>query len=292
MVSVQTFVEKVWEYPTDSIVELPDELQKQLIAEGNSELEAIALTERMMPRVRILILEKIQKCEIKRITPNFRFSESSSNRLVGILISEQEEQLKQKLRHRKELHNLIKDLKWDKFENLCVYTLVLTGFEKYSVGKRTKDGGLDFFGLYPMRFLPSYGGFLMDLKFRIFGQAKHRTQSSVSGKEVYAFYAQFKEDFLYEKGVAYDYVSSNCPWFFEAKGPIVPMVMTNARFTKGAEEFANRKGIIVREGPQIVEDIIRLAKTETWLAIESGTYVFVPERLERYLDGMGSKTPQ
>jgi hypothetical protein len=286
MISPQTFVNKIWDLPSDKIVELPEELQKSLEADGKTELEAIALAEKMLPRVRALLSEKIQNYERKRVTPNFRFSDSSNNRLVGILISEKEEQIRLKFKHRKELSSLINNLKWEKFESLCACTLQLCGFEKYQVGKGTKDGGLDFFGLYPLQSLVKYKGFLTDMRLRVFGQAKHRSRASVTGDEVRSFYTHYK-DFLDEKGTAYTYVSQNWPWFLEAKGPLAPMIITNRRFEKGAEEFADRKGIIIREGSQIVEDIIQLSKIETWLTLEREKYIFAPNKFESYLDSMG-----
>lgn len=288
MTSAQEFVKKIWEYPSDKIIELPEELQKSLETAGYTEFEAIALAERMLPRVRYLVNTKIQFCERKRVTPNFRFSEFSNNRLVGILISEKEEQIRLKLKHRGELISLINNLKWERFESLCVYTLQLCGFEEYRVGKGSKDGGLDFFGLYPLQSL-RYKGFLTDMRLRVFGQAKHRSKSSVTGDEVRSFYTHFK-DFLNEKGVAYPFVSSNFAWFLNAKGPLTPMVVTNRRFEKGAEDFADRKGIIIREGSQIVEDIIQLSKTETWLTLKQGKYIFSSDRFESHLDGLGGGT--
>jgi hypothetical protein len=287
MISVQEFVDKIWESPLDSTIELPDELQRILENEGNNELEALSLVEKILPRVRQIILEKIQVCDRKRVTPNFRFSDYSNNRLVGILILQKEEQQKQKLRHRKELHTVINKLKWDRFEDLCVYTLTLIGFEKYSVGQRTQDGGLDFFGLYPMQIISSYGGFLTDLNLRVFGQAKHYNGSTVGAKEIHAFYCQFKEDFLYEKGRAYEHINLEAKWFLDARGPIVPMMITNGHFTRVAEEFAGRKGIIIREGSQIVEDIIQLSKTDIWLNAEKGKYIFDATKLETFLEIWG-----
>ena len=101
MISPQAFVNKIWECHPNKVIELPEELQKSLEMAGNTELEAIALAEKMMPRIRALVSEKIQTCERKKVTPNFRFSESSNKRLVGILISEKEEQIRQKLHYRK-----------------------------------------------------------------------------------------------------------------------------------------------------------------------------------------------
>ena len=67
MISPQAFVNKIWECPPNKVIELPEELQKSLEMAGNTELEAIALAEKMMPRIRALVSEKIQTCKRKRL---------------------------------------------------------------------------------------------------------------------------------------------------------------------------------------------------------------------------------
>jgi len=134
-----------------------------------------------------------------------------------------------------------------------------------------------------------YKGLLTDMSFRVFGQAKQHMKSLVSGDEVRVFYTHY-EEFLNERGVAWEFVSSNCNWFLEAKGPLTPMIVTNRHFSRGAEEYASYRKVILREGAQIVEDIIRLAKTEIWLNSEEGRLIFAPSKFESYLDKLGGGT--
>jgi len=289
MISPRTFVEKIWERVPNATVELPEELQKSLEAAGHPELEAIVIAEKLLPRVKNLLHERILYYERKNVTPNFRFSETSPNRLIAIRIFEKDEQVRLKFPHRKELHTFINTINWEKFENLCILTLQLSGFEKYAVGKRRQDGGLDFFGLYPMQSPSVYKGLLTDMSFRIFGQAKQHRRSSVSGDEVRVFFSHYDE-FLNKRGAAWEFVSSNCDWFLEAKGPFAPMVVTNRRFAKGAEEYADYRRIFLREGIQIVEDVIRLADSKIWLNAGEGGYIFAPDKFESYLDKLGGGT--
>jgi len=286
MISPRAFVDKLWQRSPGAVIELPEELQKSFEAAGHSELEAIVMVERMLPRVKTLLSGKILYYERKNVTPNFRFSETSPYRLVGAQVSEKDEQIRLKLPYKKELHSFIDSINWERFENLCVLTLQLCGFKKYAVGKRRQDGGLDFFGLCPIHNLLGYRGFLTAMNLRIFGQAKQHKRSSVSGDEVRIFYTHY-EEFLNGKGAAWEFIRSNHDWFLEAKGPLAPMAITNHRFAKGAEDYADYKKIILREGMQIVEDIMRLAKTEIWLEHKEGKYGFAPNKFESYLDELG-----
>jgi hypothetical protein len=158
------------------VIDLSDELQKALEDEGSSDLEAIDKTSRMLPRIKSLLSERIGYYVRRSVTPNFEFSRTSESRLIGVLMLEKEEQIQIKLRHKRQLHGYIDKLEWRKFENLCLITLKLSGFKRGETGKRTKDGGLDFFGLWPMEDKLRYKGFLTGQTLRVFGQAKHRNR--------------------------------------------------------------------------------------------------------------------
>jgi hypothetical protein len=289
MFSKKKFVEKLWESSQDTVIELPIELQKAIEKSGKGELEAIDISEEVLPSVKRMIRQKIFDCENKKITPNFRFSEQSENRLIGTLKTEKKEHMKGKLQYRKELQEFISHLNWKTFENLCLYIMQLCKFEKYNLGKRTADGGMDFFGVYRLLGYEEYRGFLTKMTFRIFGQAKHRDKNPVKGAEVRSFHTHYL-DFLIARGKAYDYVSSNCAWFLEENGPLIPLFVTNGRFAKGAVDFAEKNGIILREGAQVVEDIVQLSKDETWLVFKAGKYSFAPERFRNYLNLLSSGT--
>ena len=57
--------------------------------------------------------------------------------------------------------------------------------------------------------------------------------------------------------------------------PIVCMVVTATQFTRGAINLAEQKGIILRDGEQIIEDIIRSPKLHEWFTIyEKGNQIF------------------
>jgi hypothetical protein len=65
------------------------------------------------------------------------------------------------------------------------------------------------------------------------------------------------------------------------------MVITNTYFEDDAEEFAGSEKIILREGIQVVEDIVRLADAKDWLEIEKNSYAFTKKKFDEYLDQQG-----
>jgi len=284
--SARVIAEKLWGYSLNRVIELPEELERILEKSSTSELELLDLVQKMLPQVRRLLQRKIRECNEKGITPNFRFSDFSENRLIGCLRLESEEAIKQKLLNRDDFFQFLNSLTWKTFENLCLYIMKLYNFKKYDVGKRTQDGGLDFFGFYiPHKAEACYTGFLSSMNIRIFGQAKHRNKSSVAEAEILTFHSQFR-DFLNEHGRAYSFVQSNCKWFIETKGPLIPLFFTNNKFSRDAKKYADRNGIVTRDGEQVVEDIIRLSKIEPWFSIRNEKLKFYPDQFKKYLKGM------
>ena len=289
MLSAQAVAKKLWKYPPNRIIELSNEVEEILGKKEIGELEAIDIAQKILPQIKRLLQRRIQECDEKGVTPNFRFSELSENRLIGSLRSEREEAIRSKLLHRGGFYQFLNSLNWKTFENLCLYIMQLYNFKKYDVGKRTKDGGLDFFGFYvPNVKGARYMGFLSDMNLRIFGQAKHRNKISIGEGEILKFHSQYR-DFLNEAGRAYSFVLSNCRWFLKTKGPLIPLFFTNSNFSRDAKKYADRYGIITRDGEQIVEDIIRLSKAEPWFIIENKKLVFRPSQFKRYLKGLQDK---
>jgi len=285
MTSARTIANKLWQHKPNKIIELPQELEKILKKTG-SELEVLDSAEKILPQVRRLIRKKIQRYDEKGITPNFRFSKYSENRLIGSFILEKEETIKSKLIHRNELYKFINSLNWKAFENLCLYIIELYNFQKHDRGKRTQDGGLDFFGFYVPHPVVPYLGFLSNMNLRIFGQAKHRNKTVILEGEMRKFYTHYK-DFLNKKGRAYSFVLSNCEWFLKTRGPLVPLFFTNSDFSRGAENYANTNGIITRDGEQIVEDVIRLSKNEPWFTLRNKKLKFNPNQFRSHLKKFG-----
>jgi hypothetical protein len=275
--------ERLWNYPTDEIIQLPIEIEKMLRLSGESdELLIFEKTEELLPKVKRMLQKRIQECDEKGVTPNFRFSDLEENRLIGCVIFEKEENIKNRLVYKKKFYQLINELQWKAFENLCLYIVQIYNFRKFDIGKRTKDGGLDFYGFYVPYSDAGYMGFLLGMNIRIFGQAKHRNKQTISEGEIRKFHTHYV-DFLNGKGRAYKFVLSNSQWFLKVKGPLVPLFFTNSNFSRDAIAYANEKGIVIRDGEQIVEDVIRLSKSEPWFSSTEGKLQFNPKELKRFL---------
>lgn len=67
------------------------------------------------------------------------------------------------------------------------------------------------------------------------------------------------------------------------------MLVTNTRFESDAEWFAEKEKVRLREGIEIVEDIVMLAKADDWLNMVNGSYVFTPDKFNQFLEHLGSK---
>ncbi|MDR2700035.1 MAG: restriction endonuclease [Nitrososphaerota archaeon] len=281
MLSLSDIADSIWNQPVDCTFVLADELQKLFEQDGKSPLEAIEAADKCLEQVYTLIVEKINYYQQKKVKPNFSFGDESKYSLIGAAVSEKDPQVQIRLLHRNKLFTYIATLDWKLFENLCANSLRLSGFLKVDVGRRTSDGGLDFFGVKPLG-TKDYSGCTADRHYRVFGQAKRRTKDSIQHDEVRIFVSEF-DDFKQDVGSAYDYVKSEHKWFIEAQGVLDAMFVTNTRFEKGAKQYAHRKKIQLREGIEIVEDIVRLAKIDDWLKIEDGKYVFAPDHFDQYL---------
>ena len=98
------------------------------------------------------IRAKIDECDERGITPRFRFSSADSDELVF-----QNDAISESVRIA--AIKAMEKLSWRNFERLCCYVLRLSGVDKCSVMRGTKEGGIDIFGvLEASQFLhPPYG---------------------------------------------------------------------------------------------------------------------------------------
>lgn len=274
-------IDEIWQKRPDTIIELKKYVLNFLHNSGKSDLEALESLNNILKSVKRKLSEKIDNAIRKGIIPNFKFTTYSDDTIVGCYIFAKGRDLSKKLLFRETMYNTINSLDWDLFELLCKYVLDIYHFDRVNLGEKTKDGGLDFFGYYVPYSKGEYIGFLSQLNSRIFGQSKH--YSSAIGEPICHEFHDLYLDFLSGQGRAYKYISLNQSWFLEVKGPIVPLFMTNNEFTSPAIEFAERKGILIREGVQIVEDIIRLSKAEPWFKEENGEIKYSDDEFIKFL---------
>lgn len=145
MLSPSSIADRFWDYPNDGIVELREELERILKLDGKySDLVLLEKVEELLPQVRRVLSRKIESCDQKGVTPNFRFSDFSENRLVGCVISEKEETVKNKLVHRKGFYQLINQLEWKALRTSVSTSCDYTGSVNTMSVKEQRTVGLTF----------------------------------------------------------------------------------------------------------------------------------------------------
>ena len=132
----------------------------------------------------------------------------------------------------------------------------------------SKEGGIDFYGLLQMERFSS-GVLLRNAQIRIIGQAKHY-KDIVEHTEVRIFKTH-RDDLLQDTGNA---IKKLPYWFIESKDPLLSIFVVTNKFTKGAKAYAKKNNIILRDGEQVVEDLIKSANAKTWFTLKNGMMVF------------------
>lgn len=117
------------------------------------------------------------------------------------------------------------------------------------------------------RFSP--GVLLKNAKIRIIGQAK-RCKNVVEHGEVRIFTTQ-KDDLLKYTGNA---INKLPPWFVKSKDPLLSIFVATTRFSRGAKTYAKQNSIILRDGEQVVEDLIKSSHAREWFLRKNGKLVF------------------
>jgi hypothetical protein len=183
-----------------------------------------------------------------RITPRYEFSEVSN-----VLYRARDIRAN-------EIKSAIKNIKWRDFEYLCKHLLEVNGIEA-EVTKGSKEGGIDLYGLLRMnRFTQRV--LLKDLEIRVIVQAKSRSADRIGEPELKLFAKQY-HDFKIGRGRGQKAVPE---WFNNLKSPTVAVFLTNAECTGDAYNAAKEEGIILRDGDQIVEDLVHSPGIAKWLS--------------------------
>jgi len=177
------------------------------------------------------------------VTPPFDFSENDSRYLVSTD--------KSKPGHRKrrdEILTLLRACAWKQFENACCKLLELSKCTKFAIGTRSKEGGLDFYGLLHIGGLAPDKKMLFDWRVRVFGQARH-IGKKVGKDALHTFNDQLRE-FSHSQGVA---KRKALEWFASDPAPVLGVFVGLEGFSSGALDLAKQNGIITRNGVQVSE---------------------------------------
>ncbi len=219
-----------------------------------SDLEICEVLEDVEHKVRSHLKSEIAHCREKGVTPRYEFGEVSNvlYRARDIRVDE--------------IKSEIKNINWRNFEYLCKHLLEVNRIEGVEVTGRSKEGGIDFYGLLRMRRFAE-GVLLKGLEIRIVGQAKHRSADQKIGEPEVKLFAKQYSDFKSGRGRGRKAVPD---WFRNLKSPLTAIFITNTEFTKDACEAAEEEGVILKDGDQIAEDLFRSPRVNEWLYTHGG----------------------
>jgi len=248
---VREIANQIWN-SRELIIDLEDKCERLLRKHlpNISDLEICDILEDVMRKVKSQLKREITQCTEKRITPRYEFSEVSNvlYRARDIRVDE--------------IKLGIKNIKWRDFEYLCKHLLEINGIEGAGVTRKSREGGIDFYGLLRMHKF-THQLLLGDLEIRLIGQARH---CSVDGKvgepQLNAFITQY-HNFKSGRGRGREAVPD---WFKNSKSPLTALFITNTEFTKDAYNAAKQEGIILKDGDQIAEDLIHSPRVNEWLS--------------------------
>ena len=233
-----------------------EELKKQL--PHASSLEIYDILDSVVNEVKIQLRKRITASLEKGVTPRYKFSDAFPYLLRAT----------KDLQYLRMIKSAIRNMSWERFERLCQHLLEINGIEEARVTRGSKEGGIDFYGLLRMDKYLS-GVLLKGVEMRIIGQARHCSTRTKVGERELKVFAQECDDFKNDTGRAVQVLPE---WFVHSQSPIIAMFITNTDFTKGACDLAERKGIIVRNGDQIAEDLISSPRVNEWLCTRGNKY--------------------
>jgi len=248
---IREIANEIWS-STEPVIDLETScetlLKKHLPDISNREI--CEVSEDVERKVTSHLRRQIALCREKGITPRYEFGE------VGNVL------YRARLIQVDEIKSKIKNTNWKNFEDLCKHLLEINGVEGVGTIKRSKEGGIDFYGLLRMdKFIERI--LLKGLEVRIIGQARHWSANRKVGEAEIKLFAKQYYDFRSGKGRGQKAVPE---WFRKLKSPIVGIFVTNAECTEGAYTAAKEEGIILKNGDQIAEDLIHTPELDKWLS--------------------------
>lgn len=239
------------------------------------------LSPKFVNKVKSLFDKYIADSENRGIIPEYEFVEYPPNTLFKYdLIHENRFSFIRK--HRKEILKTMLKMNWRSFEFLCEHLLKINNILISGVTGGTKEGGVDFYGLLEMNRFAT-GVLLKDAKIRIIGQAK-RYQDVIDDKEVRNFKTH-RDELLQNIGRA---VSKLPSWFTTSSAPLLSFFIVTTRLTRGAKTYAKANSIILKDGEQVVEDLIKSIHARGWFFRKKGK-LFFSEKL--FLDFFKKREP-
>jgi len=206
-----------------------------------SELEILEKVEVLLPKIKKKLQEYRSSFVDRGLTPPFDFNEFEPYQLI---VSEERRNW---LSKKKELSKKLRKIDWKELQKICEKLLRIWGCKK-TFTFFSKDGGIDVFGILYFPKNSSY--FRIFRGIRIIGQVKRK---KVTESDIHIFLSQIN---CIKKGEGRGYKKlpewfkdSNFPWHF--------IFITNGSYTNDAKKLAKKEGIILIEGDELIEEIIK-----------------------------------
>lgn len=190
---------------------------------------------------------------------------------------------KQRRVHVQQILAALRALTPDEFERFGSRILRELGAEQVQVTRRSGDNGVDFYGILSlggiMQHPPAICQLAHNIQLLFAGQAKQYPNTAIGPATV--------REMIGAIALARYQVFSSEPDFFEAfkllpYNPLLALLFTTGRFTKGAMEIAESAGVIARSGEQLATF---LADRNVGMVTYGGVTTFVIARFFEWLNG-------
>jgi len=251
-------------------------------------IRAAEQAERLEERVRQRITEKQQEMENAGTIPVVIIHHASIRRVAGScwvdpIDTEVVAAAKQGRVHVQQILAALRALTPDQFERFGSRVLRELGAEQVQVTRRSGDNGVDFYGFLSlggiMQHPPAICQLAHNIRLLFAGQAKHYPNTAIGPATI--------REMIGAIALARFQVYSSEPDFFEEfkllpYNPLLALLFTTGRFTRGAMEIADSAGIIARSGQQLAAF---LADRSVGMVVNDGVTTFVPERFLEWLNG-------
>lgn len=258
---IRSLADEIWN-STANIIEVDKWLSQKLKVGFNlNDLSICEILDEVKSRIDDYIKKKISNYKNRHLFPKYEFDDFLPNTLIVPSEIKEEPHLSFLRKVFPEIRTAIEKIDWRKLECIGKHLLEISGALEAGVTRATKEGGIDFYGLFA---IPTQRVLLRNSKIRIVGQAKHRSTNSKVGEEEIKKFAKDYEDFRNKRGKAMEILPD---WFIKIEIPVFGAVITNTEFTRDAKRYAKRENIILRDGDQITEDLIHSPRLHEWFYI-------------------------
>jgi hypothetical protein len=235
-----------------------------------SELEIAEELDRIVAKVTFYMDKEKERCKSLGITPAYEFNDYPPNVLFRYSIKHKEPLLLSSLRKQKRvLLRTINQMSWQSFEYLCKHLLEISGVKPLELTNVNQEG-IDFCGLTKIGCDTCSGIIPKNFKIRIVGQVRHFSKK-ISPSSVRTFNTYCKD----VKNKNEDILRKLPNWFTKTETPVLGIFITTSSFTKGVNKYTKKEWIILRNGEQVVEDLINKSPyNKDWLKNRGGELTF------------------